>query len=755
MRLVAGLLKRKVILLIKGAHAFRRLGERPFNPDEVHRVPPDLAKAQLHADCNRFGKRLETGTTSLQFCQCCLNFKSPPYDLNTPSGQLDSCGSYIPIFFLLIRFLRLYFSALAVLALIGLSFTVTNNCKRNSRFKHCGLNLATLTDIRERETNDRVFFYVQYALRYLPFVFGFLMVHLFFKKSSAVQEAIQKTKLTAASYTIMLEDIAPENESKEYIENYLNSLMRANGNGPVEVVKVNICNHELPLQLLECQIELKDQQRKSYQKQIELSRSNGRLVKSLSDMLASAEKEHKKLSETFEAMKGDSGSTQQKSGAAFVSLKTAEQVKAVDSLNTLWSEVRNGLQKFMPCILSKKHKHLFSKAMEPTDVVWENICLSSGRRTMYSILQSSLLLVLLAVAILLQGIAIDLQVYLQANPSKHFFQAFGNQFEIELANILGSVICAATSHLIQLGAEASCSLSRNPSKSAQQHVLYEGNKNVLVINNLYPIAIYMSLGQSINITKIIVYNEAAAAAIDLLTVYFDPTTMYQRFRAFWIKKKMLAGTCFDVTQKEFNELCTPPDLQILLRKAFINRTILIGSFVAYFSPLCIFIYFIYYLLLVPALKKKLITDSLKPEALEASNNKRMVIDLLTHTYIGILSRTMILQHLGLQEASVKELHLAEFALFILLLYLTPALYHVYRKRSLSQQQQLTAGSSGLTDELHVTDQKSDEQPTFDQAADNFEFDYDRCNPVTSRKTVQLWVQKSILRQVSKSSVSCM
>ena len=113
-----------------------------------------------------------------------------------------------------------------------------------------------------------------------------------------------------------------------------------------------------------------------------------------------------------------------------------------------------------------------------------------------------------------------------------------------------------------------------------------------------------------------------------------------------------------------------------------------------------------------------------------------------------MSRKVIQEYLGLPSSDSATLSFLEVAVAILIAYTPKVLYQVFRRRPLTSETNQSWRAT-LTGELLVTVDEDPEEPSYEQAAPGFEFDYDRCNPATSRKAVRAWMQKSECRLHSK------
>ncbi len=536
-------------------------------------IPPSLEDALFHSDCCKYGQRQDlTSADEYRICPCCYNMKTMPFSMCTPTDQLVFSGATIPLFFQLSKFLIFYTSILSLFAMVSEYFIVKANCTLLPHGQRCGRTLATLLDYQVRDKHLTEFDYFSRYLLVVMTGLGFLAF--------------------AADYTIMMYDIAPENESKEYIENYLNSLMRANNMSPVEVMKINIAKFEG--NILRLQNELKD----LYEAEAALHRCLKR-DKSLQQKtmlflkLKLIQDRQKAALDRIEHYKEkiDEKPKFLRNSIAFVSLRTQRQVENFAVFDTIARKIRWQFSKILS--LNKTQKiHYISQASEPDDIKWKFIGYTTFRRGLTYLVSNLAILAAVFGCLLLHSFIHNQKLTIESRYSK----ASTSFWDVVALKAVGIVCGSFTSIINFLLTSLAVKLSRYEKHlSFSMYELSLTRKLTLLhfTNSALIPLIYsnvsVSLGRVDDLQNTIFYNEISNLLIGPLLYRFAPGYLLKRYKQIRTRKQLSNGEQVLVTQKELNQLFEPPEVNIYLRYCNILRSFFVACFFFYVTPLCMLI----------------------------------------------------------------------------------------------------------------------------------------------------------------------
>ena len=557
-------------------------------------IPPSLEDALFHSECCKYGLREDLSSANqYKICPCCYNIKTKPFSMCTPTEKLDFSGATIPLFFQLSKFLILYTSCLCLFAIVGEYFIIKTNCSLLNSVERCKWTLATLLDHKIRDSQLTEFDSISRYLLALMTGFGFLAFSCYLKSAYQLEENIDKGMVTAADYTIMMYDIAPENESKEYIENYLNSLMRANGKPPVEVMKINIAKFEG--NILRLQNQIKDlyeaeaalyrclKKDKSPTQKIMLGLKIKLLQEQQNEIIKKIEIYKKRIDDKPKFLRNS---------IAFVTLRTQQQVENFAVFDTISRKIRWQFSKIFDSMNRNQKIHYVSQAGEPDDIKWKFIGYTTFRRGLTYLISNIATLAAIFGCLLLHSFIhsqkLKVVSTLSSRPSSFWIPVIVKTVEI---------ICGSVTSLINfLLTTLAVKLSRY--EKHLSHSMYElslTRKLTLLqfINSAVIPLIYsnvsISYGSTDELHNTIFYNEISNLFIGPLLYRFAPVYLLKRFKQIQMRKRLINQEQVLFTQKDLNLLFEPPEVDIYMRYCNILRSFFVACFFFYVTPLCMLI----------------------------------------------------------------------------------------------------------------------------------------------------------------------
>src|SRR3990167_4255472 len=116
---------------------------------DENKIPPDLATAESHKDCNRFGFVVPSfDDSTIKMCACCCHSRRETYSLCHPAVTMDYDGPVIPQFFYLSQNLIWLSFLLFALALPIQLWIYLDNCnsQEGGSWKNCQISLPVFLD---------------------------------------------------------------------------------------------------------------------------------------------------------------------------------------------------------------------------------------------------------------------------------------------------------------------------------------------------------------------------------------------------------------------------------------------------------------------------------------------------------------------------------------------------------------------------------------------------------------------------------
>ena len=569
-----------------------------------HKIPASIEDARMHAECTKFGFMKEViDYKSIKICPCCCNIEAIPIDPITSTEELDFSGPVIPLFFELTKFLIVLCLLYSAAGIIGQYYIIKENCRSDILPKFCGFNLTTLIDTLQR---DKIKSYYDNTILVMPVLLlvTIILYFRFHKRSIKLKEKIDKGMITASDYTVMMYDIAPENESLEYIQNYIRLLLYSNGAPPVEIVKINIGKFEGNFHRIDDEIVYVKgtitslRAHKSANLKIlteNLKQGIDKKIESLMDRLKELEEKKKKYIKILEG-----NASLKNNSIAFITLRTQNQASVVSDFDSNFRFLKWILSKICSCLRTKNSKHYIQQAPEPDDVNWKFIGYSPFHRfksIIFSVLITSFVLLFSF------GLQIGIRI-IQKKQIDHFIDSerfWTGSLIIQVIQFASSLLVSLLNMII---VTIALKMSRYEKHLSHSMFTLSHTRKLIVLQFINTVGIVIGLtyvpahlGGITSFSQTVFINMLTNLVLNPLLHAFDPSHLARLLKQYTVKKKMEKDKDFsEMTQKELNELFEPADLTIYLRYTSVIRTFFVSCFFFDILPLGMPICFFFLLL---------------------------------------------------------------------------------------------------------------------------------------------------------------
>ena len=571
---------------------------------DVHKIPPKMEDAMTHRICCNFGQKHENmEVEKIKICPCCCNIESMPYYMSIDTEDLEICGPVIPLFFQFTKSLTVLCLIMCLFAAVGQYYIIKANCAVGSKFEGCGYNIKTLVSSYNRDLLDKPD-YVKFISYFVEIPVLILMTIFFYnihKRAIKLKEKIDKGMITASDYTVMMYDIAPENESLEYIQNYIDQILFRSAKVPAKIVKLNIGKFEGNYARLIKEKHDVTSAFKSIQEHVEKNKDKLSNVlktglelklKMLDNTKRSLEK---KILAYSDRIKKNPGFAQ--NSIAFISFRFMAQAESLFEMDSATTKTRWILSKMLPCFTGRVKFHYLKQAPEPDDVKWKFIGFSPIQR--FFTYMNSYIVTFFAICVsfgIQMGVRILQFIIIKAlngnNPSLFKrCQIFG-------LTILSSLLLAVTNIVL---ASISMKMSRYEKHLSHSMFTLSHTRKLIVLQFINTVGIVIGLtyvpahlGGITNFSETVFINMLTNLVLNPLLHAFDPSHLARLLKQYTVKKKMEKDKYFsEMTQKELNELFEPADLTIYLRYTSVIRTFFVSCFFFHVVPSGMFICLIF------------------------------------------------------------------------------------------------------------------------------------------------------------------
>lgn len=403
-------------------------------------IPPNLAFAELHHKCSSIGMPIDRkARDKIKICPCCCDIETQKYPLCISSKSITKYGAAIPLFFEYSHFLIMLSILFSALGAVGGYYVIRANCSRKNSYKYnrCGINLSTLVDSSLRDKSKR--FYATISWINLGFLLVCLVVfYIFARRHLKNAEDIEKDHVSPRDYTVMIYDIGPDEESKEYIENFVMSLLTEEQKSLVDIVKINIGKFEGNLIRLDKEIDACMRSLNAAEKVLadeELTENKQKIIqnkvlngKSQLEFLRKKRLRYESRIKNEPSFKHNS--------IAFVTFSMQDQAKIVTQAQNRRRQIKRIIFKLIWCC-SKKKIHYIRRAEEPDDIAWKFIGFTRYQRLMTLIVSYAITL-----GIIICSFAIQFCIrYLQSsflNSNTDESTTWTNSIRVQLMQLISS-----------------------------------------------------------------------------------------------------------------------------------------------------------------------------------------------------------------------------------------------------------------------------------------------------------------------------
>jgi hypothetical protein len=549
---------------------------------DVLKAPPLLDEALLHAACTRFGRLPPEPAPELRLCPCCCCLEPTPLPVCAPLEALDASGPVVPLFLDFSQFLIRLTCFFCLFAAVGQYYIIKANCEKMGGTA-CIFDYQTLSDYRQREFIRFRFMFQDISA---AFLIGNLVVYVwaffnFHKRAIKLKEKIDKGMITASDYTVMMYDIAPENESKEYIQNYMAELLGPQARLAANVARVNVAKFEGYLQRLVEEAAGLQQAIERLEQRLAASESAG-----LRAALAELQERKRQVEARQEAQRWQMEERPElrQNSVAFVSFEQPWQAAAVAARDTRLRLAGWLLSKALPGLFRHK-RHLVVQAPEPDEVHWRLAGFSLWRRALgFGVSFAVMLLVLCASFFAQMGIQ-------QLKNSQQQARQQPTAARLLLARAVGvssGVFVSVTNVLL---VALSAKLSKYEKHLSHSMFILSHTKKLVLLQFINSACIAVALtylperfGRLDNLAGYVFTNEANNLLLGPLLYACDPAHLFDLFRQAALKRQLARRELPGLAQKDLNELFEPADMAIYLRYCSVIRTFFVSCFFFYVLP---------------------------------------------------------------------------------------------------------------------------------------------------------------------------
>ena len=559
------------------------------------KVPPSLEEAIYHSDCTKFGrKNPEKQGMTLKICPCCARVQDELYPLCTPTDKLDSCGTVIPQYFHLLKFLILVTFLISFLTLVCNYSIVKVYCK-----DHPDRSKELLRVLCPPSNSNIILSPVV-----TPVMLLLMVIMFFFHHTRALHfvEEVDCRKLRASHYTIMMFNMFDKHCNRQYIQQYLDAIMKKNGCSQVHIAKISYGSIHNSVILLEREIKEINTNITWLVRHLQNYRDDESEAivyarKKKETLEISLQKKETEIKELKSEIEKDF--TFQENCIAFVTLRYKEEIDRIVKYST--SSLMSSNWSFMGRIklFQSEDDHPIERALDPDDIKWNNIG--------YSILKQIYLqrtsLMGTFIAVILSNL---IQLLLMMLTTKLELTARDNEMPIYLKGLIKLIqisasVLTALSNLGLILVLVLLSFYEKPLSQSQwilglirKLVFFQFINGALVaiMVNISP----STFGGNPNLKDYIFNMLVVNMVIGPLTQLFDPFHYIKLLKRRGVYNKIKSREFIDYNQKELNALFEPADCAINARYTGVCRTFYLSCFFFEIVPSCMFVCVVYFLL---------------------------------------------------------------------------------------------------------------------------------------------------------------
>jgi hypothetical protein len=563
-----------------------------------------------------------------------------------------------------------------------------------------------------------------------------------FNFSVGLIKKIDKNHKTSSKYTIMMYGVEKRNQNQEYIQTYINQFLISNNKDQVQVVKINVSSsdcrqHNLEKVAEELEVTLK---RLHLYAEQHKSEEHKRLM--LQEKIEEVQKKKDEVNKEITELKRENDTEQkpaEEEGVAFVTLQKQSEMRRLARFDSFSRAFQYGWAKLFskPKPSDPNHPtmgvHYIKRACEPKDLVWENLNVGPVRRFIFKCLSLSLAFLFIGGSIYLQSVIFRYAADLENSGFTGFTQSMLRRV-VELAVAL---VIQVSNVIVEIALVYLSDMELPESVSTKIHSLTTKLSFFQTFNTFFYPYFKFKLTQDqpehIFLTQTLFMGELYSI---LLTPIFNNLSIGHLFST--CKRKIIISKikedkCYNITQRDFNKMYEPQELEIYMLYAGMFRTFFFGLFMLYHIPAINFLssisltvqYFVY--------RSRIIHASKKLPAL----NPSFSLDMIRFTTFSLFFAAYGLDFPGSKYEKYLYAVLCATLVIIWWLYW----FSDDNKEKDIEDSDSTAHASDdiIQQELNVCDEEVEE--TYEEACLYFETDYDRTNPVSTRSATSEWIRR--------------
>ena len=699
---------------------------------DPYRIPADINEAQLHYECNRFGKPVymhgERSIVPILKCPCCQQIKQEELPMDIPTENLVYFGPAIPLLFQLCKYLMILMLAYTPINIYLQYKMVAAHCAKKQLYQPDVACPRHFNDLVPAVDFEAVMLDFIVSAVYKPIVSIVILV-IYYRNQYRLVTSIRQQLVSAADYSVMIIDLKPEQTSKEYLEKVLTKKMPE----PPTIVKVCIATVD------EARLEA-----------LQNAKDERAAVKKLDDKLESCKSEIEKkiYSRLKEAALKNAITIEKKwpkecrhnlnNSVAFVTLRTTKEAASVRQTSFL----ERYLRRFCVCFY-KKCQHDITSAPYPEEVQWTAVGLSLSERGISNF--SAILIRLICV-----GIAISSQYFLRLI-FPHLLQVSlqdANGMIAKAYPLFSSFTIVIMNQVMILLANFIVDLEHHTTESGKLKSLTLKYLEFQFYNSVF--GIYSSFGPRENpsnyglpLVLTLFWEMIKSPWLDAYSLSYIAKKIIPRYLA---TRKLKDGKVYEITQNELNKLFKPPSIKLHTRYSSYLRTsatYLVYSSYAPIASVLLLGYLIHqfwmdkYMML--RRNKKTVVMSEKAAYLMAELLKFFVVFEAICIWYQLISADCLITDKGQRDQIIKFSQFIWAALVIAItmfpLRRTVASWTRLQEIDKAAASQEYGGTYvGLTSGVVMTDDTPYEHVWTDLVDD-----YDRLNPMTKHEAYSKWM----------------
>ena len=719
-------------------------GSEQVRSYDVHKMPASIDDAELHYKCNRYGSVSKTAGER-RVCPCCLNPETNQHPATVSTDDIVSSGAIIPLFFQYSRLLIVITAFLAILALSNLFFIAKSNCFPQTEAPNylslrtrgmiiCDKTISTIVNPWMAIAGSEYLFACKLAILAVLALtyFGFRKMN---RDARRLEDRIDSHHQTPSSYAVMVYGLKPEQQTKQYIEGYINSYLETT---EVEVVKFTVARHDCQIFILQLEQEELTQKRNSMEKYLrELEQQgvqSGRIkaqVDSLGQQIAKADNSLQTLkkkfsSPTFAAMPS----------IAYVTVNNPDHVRRVQKKYTAWLRLKWLFHELLGSCGKKQEPsspfHLMKQAPEPDDSIWQNLDAGRVRNVAVSLVSVVLVLCFIYLNSRLMLLVLEKRNQIAVETANSFL----NSLMQTVLNILAGAVVTVSNILLNKAYLYLAHFELPASQSGQTNSITV-KLFILQFTNTFLTARYNdSRTKSQNLPYHLFSIEVSNL---LLTPVLTAVSASHLFKL-W-KKRMLSQQLRNqepvlLTQKELNGVFDPQDHQIHIYYCSLMRSFAVAVSNLFTVPALMIFSLVYQMIQYRVNKYMVIYHYKKIDKMKKSYH-HSIISITTLSMFGaVLELAFVEGSLGLFGLAVAA------GFFLVVVFLKRELKNTYDNHI--QQKESNLGSSDdkksasrkaaqkSIDESQILQElyeyHESELLTYDQVCHHFDKDYEACDP---------------------------